>query len=263
MPEIIPVESLTDNYIWILCDDSREGVWVVDPGDNNPVEAWLEENNRQVEGILLTHHHWDHVDGVAALCGPNTPVIGPAGNRFKGTTRVVDEGDQVSLPWCDLQVLSVPGHTLNHIAFYAAGGFETPVLLCGDTLFSAGCGRLFEGTPAQMLDSLQKLNRLPGDTAVYCTHEYTLANLAFARAVEPENQAVLAYLEQCQELRLRDKPTLPSNLRLERNINPFLRSGEPGVQESCSRQFTQPVTTNQQCFALTRQWKDNFKAPDQ
>lgn len=262
MPEIIPVASLTDNYIWILSGDADDSenrdVWVVDPGDHRPVEQWLAETERQLAGILVTHHHWDHVDGIAPLKSQQTPVLGPGGERFKGTTQILSAGDLVELPWCNLQVMEVPGHTLNHLAYFAAEGFSTPVLFCGDTLFSAGCGRLFEGTPEQMYHSLQQINQLPGDTQIYCTHEYTLANLKFALAVEPGNTAAAEHLKRCQKLREEGKPTLPTSLAQERQINPFLRSSEPTLINSCEEKFQTKIDSPAQCFALTRQWKDEF-----
>ena len=218
-----PIPAFTDNYIWCLHDDAN--AIVVDPGDAEPVLAFIKAKRLTLSAVLIAHHHRDHTGGIAKLVSavPDLPVIGPRGNHIRGITKSVSQGDTVSLPVLklSLQVMEVPGHTLDHIAFFGHGA-----LFCGDTLFSAGCGRLFEGSPEQMHHSLNKLKRLPDSTKVYCTHEYTQANVKFALAVEPNNIALNEYADWVASMREQNLPTLPSNLKEQKNINPFLRAHE-------------------------------------
>lgn len=259
MDAIIPLPAFRDNYIWLL-RRGRHAV-VVDPGDAAPVQAYLQAENLALSAILVTHHHPDHVGGVGALLDsapPNAkaiPVFGPGRENIAGVNRLVAEGDTVALPELELTlgVLDVPGHTAGHVAYY---GDE--LLFCGDTLFSAGCGRLFEGTPAQMATSLAKFNALPAATRVYCTHEYTLSNLAFSRAAEPDNPARDEYARWCEAQRAAGKPTLPSTIARERAINPFLRTQEAGVIAAVTQHAgTQPGDALA-CLAALRAWKDVF-----
>lgn len=262
MLDIHPVPAFSDNYLWLLRRD-RDAV-VVDPGDAAPVQRALEAAKARLVAILITHHHPDHVGGLAALAADATPVYGPRAEsgRIAGLTHLLDENDAVEVLGRRFRVLSVPGHTCGHIAYYSAPAEgDEGLLFCGDTLFSAGCGRLFEGTPAQMYTSLNKLAALPPATAVYCTHEYTRSNLAFARAVEPGNAELTRYDDEVRRWREQDRPSLPSSLRLERAVNPFLRTAEPEVRAAASRHAQRELDDEIEVFAALRRWKDGFRVP--
>ena len=231
---------------------------VVDPGDAQPVLEALQREGLQLQTILVTHHHLDHVGGVDALRqATGATVYGPANENIPAPLVKLHGGDSVQSLGLQFKVIDVPGHTAGHIAFYCEAMDGAPLLFCGDTLFSGGCGRLFEGTPAQMLASLERLAALPGNTRVCCTHEYTLSNLKFALAVEPGNVALVAYHDRCQELRAKGQPTLPSSIALERDINPFLRSQQPEVLASANR-FDAGMTAQSGAFATLRHWKNSF-----
>jgi hydroxyacylglutathione hydrolase len=252
--DIRPIPAFQDNYIWML---SRGGdTVVVDPGDSAPVHAALRRDGIKLTGILVTHHHRDHVGGVADLAESYRAwVWGPARETIPNRQVALREGDTVEVLGERFSVIDIPGHTLGHIALYAP---SAGVLFCGDTLFACGCGRLFEGTAAQMVDSLSKLARLPDPTAVYCGHEYTLSNIRFARAVEPDNAQLAQRQRDCEQLRARGEPTLPSTIALERATNPFLRWAEPAVRAAAERRApgagSDPVAT----FAALRAWKNEF-----
>ena len=252
-----PVPAFNDNYIWVLHNGHR--ALVVDPGESAGVALWVEQAGLVLDTILITHHHPDHVGGVAELRdSTGARVIGPAHERLPEPVQRVQEGDTLDVLGCQFTVMDVPGHTAGHIAFFAPDVDGTPLLFCGDTLFSAGCGRLFEGTPAQMHDSLGRLAALPGDTRVCCTHEYTLSNLRFALTVEPGNAELVAYADRCRDLRARNLPTLPSSIQLEREVNPFLRAHLPSVAQGARRHH--PPTSDDPVAVLTalRAWKDVF-----
>jgi hydroxyacylglutathione hydrolase len=252
--EIFPLPAFNDNYLWML--RSGNAAVVVDPGDPAPVEACLAREGLDLTAILITHHHADHTGGIGALTARrDIPVYGPATAGISGVTHGVADGDIVDLPQLGLRfdVLEVPGHTATHIAFLAGD-----TLFPGDTLFSAGCGRLLGGTAEQLHASLERLKRLPGETRVYCTHEYTLANLKFARSAEPENRARDDWMTQCQRLRAEGRPTLPSTLERERAINPFLRTGETSVIDAVTRHTGRRPTDDLACFTALRAWKDVF-----
>jgi len=260
MPAIIPIPAFSDNYIWLL----REGrhAAVVDPGDAAPVQAYLDREQLVLTAIVNTHHHGDHVGGNAALLARYAvPVFGPARESIPGRTRALAEGDTITVPGIGLElaVLDVPGHTAGHIAYAAGdGGDGVPVAFVGDTLFAGGCGRLFEGTPGQMADSLGKLAALPGATLAYCAHEYTLANLRFALAVEPGNAALRERQARDQARRDRGVPTVPSSIAEERATNPFLRAGEPAVFAAAEARAGRRLADAVDAFATLREWKNTF-----
>jgi len=254
---LIPIPAFADNYLWLLHDGKR--ALVVDPGDAEPVLRALEQHALQLESILVTHHHADHTGGVDVLrqaCGAK--VYGPATERIPQPFTPLQGGDMAHALALDFQVLDVPGHTAGHIAYYAPNINGKPLLFCGDTLFSGGCGRLFEGTPAQMLASLDKLAALPGNTVVCCTHEYTLSNLRFALAVEPDNADLVAYQARCMHLREGGQPTLPSSISQELLINPFLRTRQATIM-AAARRFDASAHDDNTVFAAIRQWKNQFK----
>ncbi len=252
--------ALEDNYIWLLRDGDGRAL-VVDPGDADAVLRAL-DGGPPPHAILLTHHHNDHIGAVPALlaCWPGTPVIGPDDARIHTTSQTVGDGDHVTVgPW-QFQVLGIPGHTLSHIAFYCADAGGQRLLFCGDTLFSLGCGRMFEGTAPQMHASLMRLATLPGDTRVCCGHEYTLANATFALATDPDNPQLQARATEVAALRAAGKPTLPSLLADERACNPFLRCAEPALHAAAKRHTGTRPAGDVAVFAALRQWKDGFRA---
>jgi hydroxyacylglutathione hydrolase len=256
--KLIPLPAFQDNYLWVLHDGQR--ALVVDPGDAQPVLAFLQGEGLQLDTILVTHHHPDHIGGLDTLRdATGAKVFGPAHERIPGPLTRLVEGDAVTALGLRFDVIDVPGHTAGHIAFYCPEVDGAPLLFCGDTLFSGGCGRLFEGTPAQMLASLDKLAALPGATRACCTHEYTLSNLKFARAVEPGNLKLINYQQRCEELRARNLPTLPSTIEQERDINPFLRTRLPAVTQAASHFDAATSPDDVAVFAAIRKWKNDFK----
>ena len=259
MLDVSPVRAFSDNYIWIVrAATLRAAAIVVDPGDARPVQAALEGAGLELRAILVTHHHADHVGGVQALVARyGSPVYGPARESIPCVVQPLADGDRVALEdlGIEFSVMDVPGHTAGHIAYLGHGA-----LFCGDTLFSAGCGRLFEGTAPQMAASLDRIAALPDETLVYCAHEYTLGNLAFAAAVEPGNADVIEKLEATRVLRERDAITLPTALRVERRINPFLRCREASVRAAAESHAGRPLPEAVEVFAVIRSWKDGFRA---
>jgi hydroxyacylglutathione hydrolase len=259
MLNLTPIPAFNDNYIWAIChpEAPESGVIIVDPGSADCVQQWLQENNRKLTAILITHHHDDHTGGVTELQQQNDycPVYGPANTPFEGITQPLNEGDLIYLLDTAFEVKAVPGHTLDHISYYAP---SAGLLLCGDTLFMAGCGRLFEGTAEQMQAAMDYFASLPDDTRVYAAHEYTLANLAFAHAVEPENQDIRIMTEKCRSMREQDLPTLPSRIGLEKAINPFMRTRETSVIHTVYGHSGEHPDTPAQTLALLREWKNSF-----
>ena len=253
-----PVRAFSDNYIWLIDSPQAPGRSVaVDPGDAAPVIAELQRSGLSLAAILLTHHHPDHIGGVPELLRRwAVPVIGPDDARIAQRTLTVDESRRCDLPDLGLsfEILQVPGHTLSHIALWGHGA-----LFCGDTLFSAGCGRMFEGTPTQMNASLNKLRALPPDTRVYCGHEYTAANLRFALTVDPRNTEALKYQAEVERVRAQDRPSLPSTLALEIRVNPFLRCDDPTVAAAAAAHAGKPLRDAAEVFGVLRAWKDQFR----
>ena len=266
---ITGLPAFNDNYLWLI--DNGQSAVVVDPGDARPVLQILAQRGLQLEKILVTHHHADHIGGIDALLQQYpVPVIGPADDRIPQLTRRVAENDSCAVLGTEARVIEVPGHTLHHIAYFIDRGdvFGAPVLFSGDTLFAAGCGRVFEGSYAQMRQSLAKLRVLPGDTRIYCAHEYTQANLAFASAVEPDNKTLQQRIADVKALRDAGQPSVPSRMLDECATNPFLRydaapviamaeqrlhAGESRSERTGHKQFDSDAV-----FAVIRQWKDSF-----
>lgn len=253
---VAAIPAFDDNYIWCLTQSGSNLAWVVDPGQADPVIAYLVQHQLTLAGILITHHHWDHTGGIEALSThyPGIEVCGPVNPEISGLTQTVQDGQAFSLNGLNTEasVITVPGHTLDHIAYLIEDK-----LFCGDTLFSGGCGRMFEGQPAQFHHSLSRLAALPANTQVYCAHEYTLSNLKFALMAEPDNAELKAYQTECEALRARGVPTLPSTIARERAINPFLRLDQAQVVAKISLHWQQTPVDNVQAFALLRRWKDN------
>jgi hydroxyacylglutathione hydrolase len=253
-----PVRAFTDNYIWLISAPSDPGRLVaVDPGDAAPVIAELQRSGDSLAAILLTHHHPDHVGGVPELKRHwDVPVIGPDDTRIAQRTRTARGGERCEMPDLGLsfEILAVPGHTLSHIAFWGHGA-----LFCGDTLFSAGCGRMFEGTPIEMNASLSKLAELPADTRMYCGHEYTAANLRFALTVDPANVDAAEYQSRVERLRALDRPSLPSTMGLEMQVNPFLRCNERSVVKAAELRAGKTLEETAAVFGVLRAWKDQFR----
>ncbi len=252
--QVVALRAFADNYIWTLRDATHAAV--VDPGDAQPVLDYLAREKLQLAAILNTHHHADHVGGNAALLARHpAPVYGPHDERIPEVSTRLADGEHFTLPHfgIDMETFEIPGHTRSHVAFCGDG-----MLFCGDTLFAAGCGRLFEGTPRQMYDSLTRLSRLPDDTRVYCGHEYTLSNIRFARAAEPDNTRLPELEARMQALRDRDQPTLPSTIGQEKATNPFLRVTEPGIVSSASARAEKKLSDPVSVLATIRDWKNNF-----
>lgn len=257
MLNIVAIPAFTDNYLWLLHDG--KSALVVDPGDAAPVLDTLVKLDLNLVAILITHHHSDHIGGVAELRNKtDARVYGPAFENIPKPYEALSEGDAVTALELQFQVLDVPGHTAGHIAYYVPAVNGKPLLFCGDTLFSGGCGRLFEGTPAQMLASLSKLAALPPDTVVCCTHEYTLSNLRFAAVVDPANSDLIEYQTHCTALRAHNKPTLPTSIGQELRINPFLRTRQPALV-AAAHHFDAAAHDEITEFAAIRQWKNQYQ----
>jgi len=251
------IKAYTDNYIWLI--ETNEGNLVIDPGDSAPVEEFLENNNLSLTNILLTHHHFDHTGGVKNLKDSlSGKIYGPHSEYIEDIDILVKHGDMVNTLGLQFEVLEIPGHTLDHIAYFLNAP-DQPALFCGDTLFSAGCGRVFEGTYPQMYESLMKLKSLPAKTLVYCAHEYTLSNLMFAKEVEPDNQDIKNHIFTCRQKLDSQKPSLPSTLETELLVNPFLRCDQKELRQAVSGHFeVTSDTPDEVIFEQLRVWKDTF-----
>jgi len=271
MININPIHAFSDNFIWAITKNSR--VSIVDPGDASVCIEYIEQHQLILDNILITHHHPDHVGGIKDLldyCQQQqwqVTVFGPANEKIPYCDHKVTDQDTVNISslGINFSIIDLPGHTSGHIAYYSdsasnsdSDSYHKPILFCGDTLFSGGCGRIFEGTPAQMLNSLTKLANLPDTTQVYCAHEYTQANLSFALAVEPNNEQLITYNQQVANLRAQAQATIPSSIKLEKQINPFLRAHIDQVQTSAQRFDSAINKTELEVFAAIRRWKDNF-----
>ena len=256
--EVFAVPAFDDNYLWVLARGRHAAV--VDPGDAGAIERFLADRGLELEAILATHHHGDHVGGLQALKAHwKCPAWGPAGEDIAGLDHRVREGDRVTVPGIEetFRVLDVPGHTAGHIAYVREGG--EPMVFCGDTLFACGCGRLFEGTAAQMVASLTKLKALDPATRAYCAHEYTMSNIRFAEVVEPGNRALRERDGRESAKRARGEPTVPMTIGEERATNPFLRWDAPEVIASAERHAGHALDGAVEVFATVREWKNNFR----
>ena len=254
MINIEPIKAFNDNYIWLVT--TNEGSIVIDPGEAHKTIKYLKENDLNLDAILITHHHFDHTGGIEDMLKfKNVDVYGPV-NNISSINKKLRDGDLFSLIGIDFKIIEIPGHTLDHIAFFSENN-GNPFLFCGDTLFSSGCGRVFEGTFEQMHKSVLKLKSLPANTKIYAGHEYTQSNLKFAMEVEPLNQKLVSRYNDVQDLLNKGTPTLPTTLELELEVNPFLRCQTKEVQSSVVKQFN---TSNHEdeIFKALRQWKDNF-----
>lgn len=251
---LISIPALKDNYIWLLIDDHNHCI-IIDPGESSPILSIFNECNLIMDAILLTHHHQDHLDGVTILLKnfPKTPIYGPQETEKKGANIIIGNGDNVSISHQNFSVIAIPGHTLGHIAYY-----NPPYLFCGDTIFSAGCGRLFESTGYIMYRSLQKIMQLPDDTLICSGHEYTLSNLEFALSILSEDKKIAFYQKKVIKLREKKQPSLPTTLKLEREINIFLRCDEIDLQKKVLG--VKSLTSPSLVFSTLRRMKDSFES---
>lgn len=256
MLTIKPIPAFNDNYIWLLINESNQHAIIVDPGDAKPVFAAIEQFKVNLTSIFVTHHHYDHSGGVATLVKQFAPqVYGPANETIPAISQALKENDKIQPNGFDLQftILDIPAHTAGHIAFYSPG-----MVFCGDTLFTGGCGRLFEGTAKQMHDSLQKLAALPDDTMIYCGHEYTQANLEFAKHVEPDNADLLARIDITQKKRQQNLATVPESLAMEKKTNPFLRCHIQTVHKAAEKHCGKKLHNSVEVLQVIRDWKNHF-----
>lgn len=255
--KILNIPIFKDNYIWIITTPSNDCI-IVDPGDGKPVIQFLERNNLSPKAILLTHHHWDHTGGVTELSAayPGLSIFGPQETSATRSNQLALDGTKITAAGIPIQLIATPGHTLDHLSYYLVNGHKRPILFCGDTLFSAGCGRLFEGTAKQMYNSMQKLANLPDNTQIYCAHEYTVENLIFARMVDPGNKFLARYQKKIGQARNRGYPSLPTTLWVEKKINPFLRCHEQNIQNTIG--FSGAAAW--EVFTELRRRKDDFRS---
>jgi hydroxyacylglutathione hydrolase len=251
--KILPLPAFNDNYIWLLYDEITHDAWAVDPGDATPVIKTLKQYDLHLKGILVTHHHHDHTDGIASLLKYTTDIFGSHISAIPHITHPVKEGDQINSSFFKLTVTEIPGHTLDHIAFH-----NEDIIFCGDTLFSMGCGKVFEGTPAQMYHSLNKLSQLSEQASIYCGHEYTLANLAFAQMVEPSNTDLSDKINAIKTQRAAGLPSLPAPLSIEKKLNPFLRCDQPSIISAVETHYHKKLNNPVDVFSHLRAWKNTL-----
>ncbi len=256
MLTVYPITAFDDNYIWLIGNQQHSQVAIVDPGDGERVVAYCQSHGLIPAAILITHHHSDHTGGIAAITQHyEIPVYGPARENIRGVTHPLKGGEQITISEIEakFQVIDTPGHTAGHVIYY---GHQ--LLFCGDTLFAGGCGRLFEGSAAQMQHAMETIRALPEKTLIYCAHEYTLANLAFARVAEPKNDAITQRQQQVQQLRAEKKATVPSLLSVEKQTNPFLRWDNPALIKAASNYSKSVLSNPVDVFATVRKWKDDL-----
>ena len=254
MINIEPIAAFSDNYIWLL--STNEGSIVIDPGESKSLLKILKENKLDLRAILITHHHFDHTGGIEEILSEiSIDVYGPK-NKIASINKRLVGGSKINLLGIEFEVIEIPGHTLDHIAYYSKNNGQ-PILFCGDTLFAGGCGRVFEGTFEQMHNSLSILKKLPSNTKIYCGHEYTESNLAFAKNVEPLNENIISRYNETLNLRKQGIPSLPSTIGVELQTNPFLRVDTEEVQEMILKKFN-TAKDDEEVFTALRQWKDNF-----
>jgi len=254
MTDVIPIKALSDNYIWCLVNRANQCCVIVDPGEVDPVLSLLNTQKLRLTGILITHHHWDHTTGIAGIVAHfDVPVYGPTREPVAGMTRLLNGGDHIYLAEINLtfQILDIPGHTRGHIAYH-----NTSLVFSGDTLFTGGCGKLFEGTAAQMYASLTKLAALDNPTLVYCGHEYTASNLKFAALVEPNNPDIQERIQEVAQLRKQNLPTVPATLATEKLTNPFLRCNQSSVIKAAENYSGQKLSRPEDVLGVLRQWKN-------
>ena len=254
MYSVEPIKAYDDNYIWLT--STNEGSIIVDPGESKKIIEGIDKNKIDLKAILITHHHFDHTNGLQDLLDINNfDVFGPV-NNINGINNKVGDSDQFTVIGIDFEVIEIPGHTLDHIGFYSFNNGD-PILFCGDTLFAGGCGRVFEGTYQQMFEALKKISRLPKNTKIYCGHEYTLSNIKFALEVDPNNIKLQNEYKNVQELMKSNKPSLPTTIEKELDINPFLRCDDLDIQKNIVKKFN--VDDSEfEIFTAIRKWKDNF-----
>ena len=257
MFEISPIKAFSDNYMWTLVEGDQ--AIVVDPGEAKPIIEAFDKRNLNLNSIIITHHHFDHTGGVLELIDHfNCEVYGPDGGHIKGVSSPLNDNEEFDLLGKKFIALHTPAHTLDQLAYYSEEAYTNPILFCGDTLFSAGCGRIFEGTALQMHDSLSRFAILPGNTKVYCGHEYTQSNLVFAAAVEPNNKFIQEKIKEVNKLRDQDKETLPSVIASELKINPFMRCKEATVVDAAIEYSGKELKEPYEVLGVIRDWKDNF-----
>ena len=253
MLSVEPIKAYTDNYIWLV--STNEGSIVVDPGESKEILNLIDSNKIDLKGVLITHHHYDHTNGLLDLTNKmNLEVYGP--KKIEGINNIVKESDKFSLIGIDFEVIEIPGHTLDHLAFYSSNN-KDPILFCGDTLFAGGCGRVFEGTFEQMFKSLKKISNYPKETKIFCGHEYTLSNLKFALEVDEDNKQLADEYINVKKLISSDIPSLPTNLNKELKVNPFLRCNEINIKNKVIDKFD-IIDDELEIFTALRKWKDNF-----
>ena len=254
MLSVEPIKAFTDNYIWLV--STNEGSIVIDPGESKNIQKLIDNKTIDLKGILITHHHYDHTNGLSELVKKNElEVYGPV-NNIDGINHRLNDKDKISIIGIDFDVMSIPGHTLDHIGFYSANA-NNPILFCGDTLFAGGCGKIFEGTYEQMFHALKKITKLPTNTNIYCGHEYTLSNLKFALEADHTNKELIEEFKKVENKINSNIPSLPTTLDKELKVNPFLRCDNINIQNKIIEKFK--VSNNElEVFTALRKWKDNF-----